>query len=247
MKPSHPPLRNNPLISIRNLTVGFDQTPVFEQLNLTFYQGDRVALIGANGSGKTTLLKTILGLVEKSFGTVDIEKNVRIGYLPQVLQIADRQFPMSVREVIQQGLLSKRPFPRFIKNEDRIQMDIAIKKAGIEPLLDQRYGYLSMGQKQLVLFVRMLLQKPDIVFLDEPTSSLDVSRKDSIYQMLAELTTNHVAYVIITHDLPSFNETIDRVILLEHSILFDGNHREFCENKAFSPFIHAHGHTHEHL
>jgi zinc transport system ATP-binding protein len=237
---------NNPLISIKNLTVSFDQTPVFEHLNLTFYQGDRIALIGANGSGKTTLLKTILGLVEKTSGTVDIEKNVRIGYLPQVLQIADRHFPMSVREVIQQGLLTQRPFPRFLSKKDRIQIDIAVKKAGIEKLLDQRYGYLSMGQKQLVLFVRMVLQKPDIVFLDEPTSSLDVSRKDSIYQMLDELSKNHVAYVIITHDLPSFNETIDRVILLEHSILFDGNHREFCENKTFSPFIHTHGHTHEH-
>lgn len=236
------------LITLQELTVGYDTSPVFEKLNLVFRAGERVALIGANGSGKTTLLKAILGLIPKWDGTIHKAENVRIGYLPQVLQIADRFFPMSVKEVIQQGLLTNRPFPRFLTRKDREDMNEMVLQTGLTPLLTQRFGFLSMGQKQLVLFVRMLLQKPDIVFLDEPTSSLDVSRKDSIYHMLEKLAKKQVAYVIITHDLPSFNDSIDRVILLEHTILFDGNHRDFCENEAFSPFIHTHGSSdHEHL
>jgi ABC-type Mn2+/Zn2+ transport system ATPase subunit len=98
----------------------------------------------------------------------------------------------------------------------------------------------------MVLFARMMVQHPDIVFLDEPTSSLDVSRKDSLYDILDNLKKKQVPYVIITHDLPSFSSHIQRVIYLEHKVLFDGSYDAFCENKTFSPFIHTHAHGDHH-
>jgi ABC-type Mn2+/Zn2+ transport system ATPase subunit len=99
----------------------------------------------------------------------------------------------------------------------------------------------------MVLFARMMVQQPNIVFLDEPTSSLDVNRRDSIYEILKNLKDLKIPYVIITHDLPSFSKHIKRVVYLEHKLLFDGSYREFCENKTFSPFIHTHaGDAHDH-
>jgi ABC-type Mn2+/Zn2+ transport system ATPase subunit len=153
---------------------------------------------------------------------------------------------MTVKEVIQQGLIAKKKFPRWSNREDKRIMTTVLKQFSIEDIANQSFGLLSLGQKQMVLFARMMVQQPDIVFLDEPTSSLDVSRKDSLYDILDNLKKKQVPYVIITHDLPSFSSHIQRVIYLEHKVLFDGSYDAFCENKTFSPFIHTHAHGDHH-
>ncbi len=237
------------LISIKNLKIIYDQIPVLDSINLDFNRGDQVALIGANGSGKTTLLKAILGLIKPDAGTINIINKVRLGYLPQVLQLTDKLFPMSVSEVISQGILATKKFPKFLNKTDKETVRKWLMNFDLIEIANKRYGQLSLGQKQLVLFIRMMIQKPDIVFLDEPTSSLDVSRKDLLYKILEDLNKAKTTYVIITHDLPSFNEHIKRVIYLEHKVLFDGDHKTFCENETLSPFIHTHGskeHNHVH-
>jgi ABC-type Mn2+/Zn2+ transport system ATPase subunit len=133
-----------------------------------------------------------------------------------------------------------------LNKQDQQKMTSVLKQFSIEDLAQKAFGLLSLGQKQMVLFARMMVQEPDIVFLDEPTSSLDVNRRDSIYDILDSLKKNRVPYVIITHDLPSFSSHIQRVIYLEHKVLFDGSYDAFCENKTFSPFIHTHDHGDHH-
>lgn len=241
-------VKNKPIIQIKDLLVTFDQLNVIQDASIDFHHRDQVALIGANGAGKTTLLKVILGLIKPESGTVQLQPNLSIGYLPQVLTLGDRLFPMTVTEIIHQGLVAKKQFPRWTNRDDSKKISAALKLFSIEDLANQLFGLLSLGQKQMVLFARMMVQQPDIVFLDEPTSSLDVNRKDSLYAILDNLKKNQVPYVIITHDLPSFSSHIQRVIYLEHKVLFDGSYDAFCENKTFSPFIHthAHGDHHEH-
>ncbi|MEY3431212.1 MAG: hypothetical protein RIS53_110 [Bacillota bacterium] len=237
-------MKSKPLIDIHNLEMTFDQVRLIDRISLAFHTGDQVALIGANGAGKTTLLKIILGLISANAGEVKIQKNLSIGYLPQVLSLGDRLFPMTVKEVVSQGVIAKKTFPRWLRQPDHQAIETVLKKFSLLPLQNLRFSLLSLGQKQMVLFARMMVQKPDIVFLDEPTSSLDVSRKDSIYAILSQLKRAHTPYVIITHDLPSFSRHIKRVIYLEHSILFDGSYDAFCEHPEFSPFIHTHGDHH---
>jgi zinc transport system ATP-binding protein len=224
------------------LNAGYGGIPVVRDLNIHVNPGEVVALLGPNGAGKTTLLRIILGLIKPESGIVQIQPNVSIGYLPQVLTLGDRLFPMTVNEVIHQGLMAKKKFPRWSNREDKRIMTTVLKQFSIEDIANQSFGLLSLGQKQMVLFARMMVQQPDIVFLDEPTSSLDVSRKDSLYDILDNLKKKQVPYVIITHDLPSFSSHIQRVIYLEHKVLFDGSYDAFCENKTFSPFIHTHAH-----
>lgn len=240
-------VNNTPLIHIDRLRVQFDQLKVIQNLSLDFFKHDQVALIGANGSGKTTLLKVILGLIKPSAGVIKTQPSLSIGYLPQVLTLSDRLFPMTVQEVVSQGMLARQPFPRWLKPSDHQSVIRALRQFQLDALSQYRFGLLSLGQKQMVLFARMMVQNPEIVFLDEPTSSLDINRKDSIYDILAQLKQNRIPYVIITHDLPSFSEHIQRVVYLEHEILFDGSYHDFCENKTFSPFIHTHhGGNHDH-
>jgi ABC-type Mn2+/Zn2+ transport system ATPase subunit len=239
-------VKTKPIIQIKNLHVTFDQLKVIQDASVDFYRRDQVALIGANGAGKTTLLRIILGLIKPESGIVQIQPNVSIGYLPQVLTLGDRLFPMTVKEVIQQGLIAKKKFPRWTNQEDSKKITTVLKQFSIEALANKAFGLLSLGQKQMVLFSRMMVQEPDIVFLDEPTSSLDVNRKDSLYDILDSLKKKQVPYVIITHDLPSFSSHIQRVIYLEHRVLFDGSYDAFCENKTFSPFIHTHAHGDQH-
>jgi zinc transport system ATP-binding protein len=239
-------VKNKPIISINKLSVKFDELNVIQDASIDFNQRDQVALVGANGAGKTTLLKVILGLLKPESGTIKVQPNLSIGYLPQVLTLGDRLFPMTVSEVINQGLIAKKKFPRWLDKKDQLKIASALKQFSIEDLALKSFGLLSLGQKQMVLFARMMVQDPDIVFLDEPTSSLDVNRKDSIYDILNSLKKKQVPYVIITHDLPSFSSHIQRVIYLEHKVLFDGSYDAFCENKTFSPFIHTHDHGDHH-
>jgi zinc transport system ATP-binding protein len=239
-------VKTTPIIHIKNLNVTFDQLNVIQDASIDFHIHDQVALIGANGTGKTTLLKIILGLIKPESGLVQIQPKMSIGYLPQVLTLGDRLFPMTVKEVIQQGLVAKKAFPRWINPSDAQKLTEVLQQFSIQDLASKTFGLLSLGQKQMVLFARMMVQDPDIVFLDEPTSSLDVTRKDSIYDILDNLKKKQVPYVIITHDLPSFSSHIQRVIYLEHKVLFDGSYSAFCENKTFSPFIHTHAHGDHH-
>jgi zinc transport system ATP-binding protein len=239
-------VKTKPIIQIKNLHVSFDHLNVIQDASLDFYRHDQVALVGANGAGKTTLLRIILDLIKPESGSVLIKPNVAIGYLPQVLTLGDRLFPMTVKEVILQGLLAKKKFPRWLTQEDHQKVIAALKQFSIQDLASKSFGLLSLGQKQMVLFARMMVQEPDIVFLDEPTSSLDANRKDSLYDILGNLKKKQVPYVIITHDLPSFSSHIQRVIYLEHKVLFDGSYEAFCENKTFSPFIHTHAHGDHH-
>ena len=239
-------VKTTPIIQIKNLHVTFDQLNVIQDVSIDFYLRDQVALIGANGAGKTTLLRIILGLIKPESGMIQTKSNLSIGYLPQVLTLGDRLFPMTVNEVIAQGLIAKKKFPRWTNKEDKQKIDSSLKQFSIQDLANKTFGLLSLGQKQMVLFARMMVQEPDIVFLDEPTSSLDVNRKDSIYDILDNLKKKRVPYVIITHDLPSFSSHIQRVIYLEHKVLFDGSYDAFCENKTFSPFIHTHAHGDHH-
>jgi zinc transport system ATP-binding protein len=239
-------VKNKPIISINKLSVKFDELNVIQDASIDFNQRDQVALVGANGAGKTTLLKVILGLLKPESGTIKVQPNLSIGYLPQVLTLGDRLFPMTVSEVINQGLIAKKKFPRWLDKKDQLKIASALKQFSIEDLALKSFGLLSLGQKQMVLFARMMVQDPGIVFLDEPTSSLDVNRKDSIYDILNSLKKKQVPYVIITHDLPSFSSHIQRVIYLEHKVLFDGSYDAFCENKTFSPFIHTHDHGDHH-
>jgi zinc transport system ATP-binding protein len=143
------PVSNEPLVFVKNISFSFGSTKVLEDINLSITTGDFLAIIGPNGSGKTTFLKIILGILEPYKGVIQLlgedVKSFRqwdkIGYVPQKAINIDTFFPVSVREVVAMGLLSKKDFPRFLRRRDEKVIDQALEQVDLKD-----FKFLLPGQ-----------------------------------------------------------------------------------------------------
>jgi zinc transport system ATP-binding protein len=167
-------------------------------------------MIGPNGGGKTTLIKLMLGLLEAGSGMVRIfgqppsRVSHRIGYVPQDVHI-NKNFPVSALDVvlmgkIQPGLGWSRP-----SREDRVAALDALNQVEMAKYCDYRIGELSGGQKQRVFVARALVTDPQLLFLDEPTASIDTKGQGEFYSLLKELNKT-VSIIIVSHDLMDRND-----------------------------------------
>ncbi|HCO67020.1 MAG TPA: zinc ABC transporter ATP-binding protein [Dysgonomonas sp.] len=194
------------LLEIRNITVGYDpQKPVLQDINLNVYNNDFLGIIGPNGGGKTTLLKTILGLIKPGKGEILFFKDkknadkINIGYLPQINKI-DKKFPISVYDVILSGLTPKRNFFNYYSAEQKETARHIAEKMGLSGLLDRPIGNLSGGQLQRALLGRAVIDNPDLLILDEPSSYVDKRFETDFYKILEEI--NHqTAIILVSHDI----------------------------------------------
>ncbi|NDW18901.1 ABC transporter ATP-binding protein [Dysgonomonas sp. 216] len=196
----------NKILQISDLKVCYDNNPpVLENVNLTVFENDFLGIIGPNGGGKTSLLKAILKLVKPNDGSIDFFVNgtqtdkINIGYLPQITQI-DKKFPISVFEVILSGLAGKR---RFLSGFSKDQKEKALHTAsdmGLENLLNRPIGQLSGGQLQRVLLGRAIVDNPDLLILDEPSSYVDKRFETDFYKILDKINRN-TAIIMVSHDV----------------------------------------------
>lgn len=229
------------VIKIQNLTVKYESFTALKAVDFSLSKGEFVAILGQNGSGKTTLIQTLLGLKEPTSGSIELSKDLRMGYLPQHYHNADKNFPATVEEVVLSGaLLGQKGYKRPLK-EHRFFMEKHLEELGISHLKDRRIGTLSGGQQQRALLARALMTEPDVLIMDEPTSALDPSMRDTFFELLVHLNQHHeVAIILITHDIGVASDYLKRVIYLDQTVLFDGTFEAFCENETLSPYIHTH-------
>ncbi|MFN2158135.1 MAG: metal ABC transporter ATP-binding protein [Anaerolineae bacterium] len=197
---------------------------MLEDVNLSVYEGDFVGMIGPNGGGKTTLVKVLLGLLPPTRGEVRIvgqpvKRGRRyIGYVPQIAEF-DRDFPVNVWEVTRMGRLGRRgPLQRFRKEDDEIVAQ-ALREVDMLELRDRPIGELSGGQRQRVYIARALASEPEILILDEPTSSVDPQVSVSIYELLNELNA-HVTIMLISHDVSVMSSYVKTVGCLNRRLFY---------------------------
>jgi len=196
----------NKLLQISDLKVCYENNlPVLENVNLNIFENDFLGIIGPNGGGKTSLLKAILGLVKPTDGKIEFYNNgvktdkINIGYLPQINQI-DRKFPISVFDVILSGLTArKRYFGRFSKEQKEKANKVALSM-GLEGLLERPIGELSGGQLQRVLLGRAIVDEPQLLILDEPSSYVDKRFESNFYKIL-EVINKNTAIIMVSHDV----------------------------------------------
>jgi len=196
----------NKVLQLHGITVGYENNPpILENINLDVFQNDFLGIIGPNGGGKTTLLKTILGLIKAETGKIEFFKNdkpvdkINIGYLPQINNI-DRKFPISVYDVIFSGLTAtKSLFPLFNRKQQREVVEVA-ERMGVKEYLYRPIGELSGGQLQRVLLGRAIVDNPDLLILDEPSSYVDKRFETNFYNILGELN-NDTAIILVSHDI----------------------------------------------
>ncbi len=210
----------NPVITFKDVSFKYDSVLVLENINFDIYKKDFIGIIGPNGGGKTTLLKLILRLLKPVKGSIKIldlplhKARSKIGYLPQHTNLDDA-FPITVEEVVAMGLFNDFSFLPIIKNKKII--NDTLKKTAIEDLAKKQYGTLSGGQKQRCLIARALVSKPEILLLDEPTSSVDSRVEQDIYELLKELN-KEITIILVSHDLGFISKYITRIFCVNKQI-----------------------------
>lgn len=211
-----------PVIECNRLSVELGGVMVLDGVTLSVCKGDYLALVGPNGGGKTTLLRVILGLEKSSGGSVSVFGALpgsfpeRIGYVPQRL-FFDREFPISVRELVLMGRLSKKKLFQHFNRIDREKADAALCVAGLERLADRRIGALSGGELQRALIARALAGEPELLLLDEPTASVDPQMKTTIYDLL-DNQKKKLTIVLVSHDIGGIKGHVSGIATLNTTL-----------------------------
>lgn len=191
------------LLSFKNLTIGYENAVVLENLSFDIEYGDYVTIIGENGAGKSTLLKTMLGLLRPIDGEIVFDEGVKrteIGYLPQQT-FAQKDFPASVWEVVLSGCLARNGMRSFYSAEDKKLANENIVKMGLVELKNRCYRELSGGQQQRVLLARALCASDKLLVLDEPVTGLDPKVTNQLYELIESLNKEGITIIMISHDL----------------------------------------------
>ena len=235
------------IIKIRNLNFSYDKQVVLEGINLEYSSDEFLAIIGPNGGGKSTLLKLILGLLKpqsgeiKLFGKEPSEVSKFIGYVPQNF-LSNQSFPMMVLEVVLMGLIDKKIFGFYSKDEKALALS-ALEKVGMREFANARIGELSGGQRQRVYIARALCANAKVLILDEPTASIDTKGQAEIYEILKGINANGVGVVLVSHDLNIVLNYATKIAYVSKNLHIHKTH----ENLAKREFIEHLARTHSHF
>ncbi|MDD9920847.1 MAG: metal ABC transporter ATP-binding protein [Boseongicola sp.] len=235
------------LIEVENLSIQYNKKTVLSHVDLKVDPGEIVTIVGPNGSGKTSLFKAILGSIETSAGHVQKMPGLRIGYVPQKLHI-DPTLPITVER-----------FLRLNGQVDRSACRAALEAAGVPDLLKQQMSRLSGGQFQRVLLARALIDRPDILLLDEATQGLDQAGSASFYRQIENVRNETgCAILMISHELHVVMSASDRVVCLNGHVCCAGTPAVVASapeyralfgtgtGGALALYRHDHDHQHDH-
>ncbi|NLB16377.1 MAG: metal ABC transporter ATP-binding protein [Clostridiales bacterium] len=219
------------LITVSDLTFGYDSRKIVENLNFSVSSGDYLCIVGENGSGKTTLMKTLLHLKEPISGEILIGSGLKkneIGYLPQHTAV-QKDFPASVWEIVLsgcQGRCGLRPF--YNKDDKNIALN-NMERMGITSLASRSYRELSGGQQQRVLLARALCATRKLILLDEPVAGLDVKAASEMYKLIAELNNEGITIIMISHDIAAAAKYASHILHIGRTVFY-GSTEEYLSS-----------------
>ncbi|MEI6532018.1 MAG: ABC transporter ATP-binding protein [Chlamydiota bacterium] len=209
--------------SFKNVFFSYDGVnPILENVSVELKEKQFFAIVGPNGGGKTTFLKLLMGLLEPQKGSIELlgykpqDVRQKIGYVPQVLRF-DKHFPISVEELVLQGLLSKLSWLGRFKTEDIALAHQALESVGLIDYKEAPFGSLSGGQAQRALIARALIGGPDLLLLDEPTASIDNRAEQEIFTLLKRFAQNKTV-LMVTHDLNAIAPQVDHVLFINRTL-----------------------------
>ncbi|MGD1074682.1 MAG: metal ABC transporter ATP-binding protein [Thermodesulfovibrionales bacterium] len=225
------------VVAVSGVGFRYNRLEILSDISFGAERGDYIGLVGPNGSGKTTLIKTILGLVPSAVGDIclfgthlsQFKGWHRIGYLPQKLDSLNPFFPATVKEIVALGLLSKKRFVKRIGRNDDLAIDKALELMDIRDIKEILVGELSGGQQQRVLLARSLVNEPELLILDEPTTALDPETRERFFMLLRDLNLHkRVSLILITHDIGSVGKYASKLLYLDKKVIFYGTFADFC-------------------
>ncbi|TSA46395.1 ABC transporter ATP-binding protein [bacterium] len=224
------------LIKAQGVSFRYRDEPILSDINFEVNRGDYVGVIGPNGGGKTTLLKIIVGLVKPQSGRIFLFGQAlaafkdwpKIGYVPQKAASFENRFPISAREVVEQGRVSKRGMFRRLGREDRAAVDKALDMVGMREMGKNLITELSGGEQQKVFIARSLASEPELLILDEPTVGVDAESQRIFFELLANLNKKYgLTLVLVSHDVDVVVSETSKLLCVNEKMVYHGSPKLF--------------------
>lgn len=217
------------LLKINNLSGGYHKETVIKDISLEIKKGDFIGIIGPNGSGKTTFLRLISKVLAPQKGNITFEGKDIAGmdlkeFAQEVSFVAQDtiiNFPFSVLEIVLMGRIPHLKRLQLETKEDYLIAEEAMIMTDTLYLKEKKIDELSSGERQRVIIAKALAQEPVLLFLDEPTSHLDIGHQIQILDLLKRLNRqNNLTIVMVLHDLNLASEYCNRILLLNEGRVF---------------------------
>ena len=235
----------SPLIELKNINVAFEQKTALQNINLNIYPNSIITIVGPNGGGKSTLLKILLKLQKPTSGEVIYHKNVRIGYVPQKIHL-DHSLPLTVER-----------FLALKKGVTAGEISTALEQLSVAHLRNNNMQRLSGGEMQRVLLARAILNKPNLLVLDEPTQGVDISGQAELYQLIQRTQQQlNCAVLMVSHDLHIVMADSKEVLCINQHICCAGTPETLSNDPTFMRLwgdqlsqnvgFYTHHHNHHH-
>ena len=235
------------LITLNNISLNHNGKNVLDDVSFKLHKGEFVTLIGPNGAGKSSLIKILLGVIKQDSGDITYTNNIRLGYTPQTFS-ANPFIPISVKDFL---TLNQKLDSEFMMQ--------TFELTGIKELLKLPLKNLSGGELQKVLLTRALLNKPNVLILDEPAQNLDIDGQMQLYKLIQDIhQQQNCAVLMVSHDLHRVMKESTQVLCLYHHICCEGLPESILKDEKFNDLFadqindlmatyeHHHNHHHEH-
>ncbi|GAA6181760.1 MULTISPECIES: metal ABC transporter ATP-binding protein [unclassified Shimia] len=235
------------LVTVNKMSIKRGTHQALTKVDFTIDKGEIVTIVGPNGSGKSTMLRCIIGALKPDSGTILRAAGMRIGYVPQRLSI-DATMPLTASRFL--SLPARRPTS---------QVTEALAQVGAQGLEDRPMAGLSGGQFQRVLLARAIMDKPDLLILDEPTTGLDQPGSADLYTQIEQVRRDTGAAVLmVSHELHVVMSASDRVVCLNGHVCCHGTPEIVASapeyralfgtgtHGALALYRHEHDHNHDH-
>ena len=239
------------LLSARQLDVGYDKRTVIGDVNIEALRGQVICLLGPNGAGKSTILRTLSGLLAPVSGGVEICGET-LGRLSKKelarkmsLVLTDSVAP-ALTTVYELLSLGRTPYTNFLGHltaEDKTVIEEALKTVGAENLRHRYYSELSDGEKQKVMIARALVQEPELIILDEPTSHLDIRHKVEVIRVLQKLSNERkITCILSLHDIDLALKGCETVLLVHNGrVVAQGTPEDVVKEGFIGDLYEIHG------
>lgn len=239
--------KKNIILTTQDLSIGYQKKDtdliIANNLNLKLQEGKLVAILGKNGSGKSTLLRTITLMQPSLDGNVLLhQKNIN-SYKREILSreisvVLTEKLPenlLTVYELIAMGRQTYTNWFDQITKVDKEKIDYAIALTNVNSLLKKKFSQLSDGQQQKVLIAKSIAQDTAIIFLDEPTTHLDVHHRMETFLILKNLAHKHNKCIVMaTHEVGLSVEMADELWLFNNKSISVGSPKELIKNNSIS-------------
>ena len=235
------------LITLKNISLSHNGKNILDDVSFKLHPGEFITLIGPNGAGKSSLIKILLGVIKQNAGEIIHGGNLKLGYTPQSFT-ANPYIPISVIDFL---TLNHKLDHEFTSQTCEL--------TGVKDLLEMPLKNLSGGELQKVLLTRALLNKPNVLILDEPAQNLDVDGQMQLYKLIQDIhQKQNCAVLMVSHDLHRVMKESTQVLCLYHHICCEGLPESILKDAQFNDLFadqihelmatyeHHHNHQHEH-